>query len=76
MSNSSSFYPELPTWQNSSPAVRPLLEMLQQQVVGDGPHAAAAVADVVQQLLLGNVPVTVFKTSPSSQELETKKNLC
>ena len=71
MSNSSSLYPELLTWQNGSPAVRPLLEMLQQQVVGDGPHAAAAVADVVQQLLLGNVPVTVFKTSRSSQELET-----
>ena len=39
--------------------------MLEQQIVGDGPHAAAAVADVVQQLLLGNVPVTVSKSSPS-----------
>ena len=70
MSNSSSFYPELLTWQNCSPAVRPLLEMLEQQIVGDGPHAAAAVADVVQQLLLGNVPVTVSKSSPSSPHLE------
>ena len=56
--------PELLTWQNSSPAVWPLLEMLQQQVVGDGPHAAAAVADVVQQLLLGNVPVKLCQNHP------------
>ena len=64
MSNSSSFYPELLTWQNCSPAVRPLLEMLEQQIVGDGPHAAAAVADVVQQLLLGNVPVKLCPNHP------------
>ena len=44
--------------------------MLEQQVVGDGPHAAAAVADVVQQLLLKDVPVTVSKSSPSSPHLE------
>ena len=44
--------------------------MLEQQVVGDGPHAAAAVADVVQQLLLENVPLTLSKTSLFSAHLE------
>ena len=44
--------------------------MLEQQIVGDGPHAAAAVADVVQQLLLGNVPVTRVQIIPIIPHLE------
>ena len=42
------------TWQDDSPAVGSLLQVLEQEAVGGGPHRVAVVAHVVHQLLLVN----------------------